>query len=367
MDKTGPEMKTEDRRLYDKGFRYLQAQGVIKRSRDAWQFFHDRQWEGLEQSEVFGKDGPPFINFVKPDVLYKMTTLGQRSTRIVFLPADNTRPEFLENAKTACDNLTAYAAATWENTKLDSMRWRAIRDAIVVGDGLLHFAGKVESDGEVKPAPEIVDAVNVFYGDENESDVQKQEYILISYRRPVSELRKEAKENGVADDELEAITSDEQTEGQANDAGDNELETTGPDEGKALVILKYWRGEDGKIMMRKSVSHCVIMPDKATGLSLYPIAKMSWEEVKNSARGNGIVAAQIPNQVEYNKTLARRAVKVMETAYPKMVYNESMIDNPDELDNVGAKIAIRGQRLGQEHDRLPSGDEYVGGRHRALE
>jgi len=85
------------------------------------------------------------------------------------------------------------------------------------------------------------------------------------------------------------------------------------------------------------------MPDTETGLNYFPIVKFSWEEVKNSARGNGIVNAQIPNQIEYNKTLARRAVKVMEGAYPKLVYNENFIDNPDDLDNVGAKIAVRGQ------------------------
>jgi hypothetical protein len=55
------------------------------------------------------------------------------------------------------------------------------------------------------------------------------------------------------------------------------------------------------------------------------------------------VNAQIPNQIEYNKTLARRVIKVMEGAYPKLVYNENVIDNPDDLDNVGAKIAVRGQ------------------------
>jgi len=349
MNQNRREFRVSDRKLYEKGLKYLQTENVIKRSRDAWQFFHDRQWEGLERSEVFGKDGPPFINFIKPDVLYKMTTVGQRNARIVFSPAENTNEGFLETAKQACDELTAYAASVWESAKLDSLRWRAIRDAVVVGDGLIHFAGKEDKDGEVSAAPELIDSVNVFYSDENESDIQKQDYILISYRRLVTELRKEARDNGLDEEEISRIVSDEETEGQANDAADRELETSeagsDPEEeasGKALVILKYWRGEDGLIRMRKSVSQCVIMPEKQTGLSLFPIAKLAWEEVKNRARGNGIVNALIPNQIEYNKTLARRTIKVMEAAYPKLVYNETMIDNPEDLDDVGAKIAVRG-------------------------
>jgi len=344
MNRTDPAFWTEDRKLYEKGLKYLQTEGVIKKSRDAWQFFNDRQWEGLERSEIFGKDGPPFINFIKPDVLYKLSTVGKKTVRIVFLPSDNTIDDFMPTAQRVCEQLSAYGAAVWENAKLDSLRWRAIRDAIVVGDGLIHFAGKRETDdGEVVIAPEIVDAVNVFYSDENENDIQKQDYVLISFRRLVSELRREALENGLAETEVNCIAADAETEGQANDAADKELDNAGPEDGKALVIMKYWRGEDGCIRMRKSVSNCVIMPDTETGLTYFPIAKLPWEEVKNSARGNGIVNAQIPNQIEYNKTLARRAVKIMEGAYPKLVYNENVIDNPDDLDNVGAKIAVRGQ------------------------
>jgi len=349
MNKTDPVFWTEDRKLYEKGLKYLQTEGVIKKSRDAWQFFNDRQWEGLERSEIFGKDGPPFINFIKPDVLYKLSTVGKKNVRIVFLPSDNTLDSFMPTAERVCEQLSAYGCAVWEKAKLDSLRWRALRDAIVVGDGLVHFAGHREKanssdeNGEVTPAPEILDTVNVLYSDENEMDIQKQDYILISFRRPVSELRREALENGLSETEVSCIVADAETEGQANDAADKELDASGLEDGKALVILKYWRGDDGLILMRKSASNCVIMPDTETGLSNFPIAKFSWEEVKNSARGNGIVNAQIPNQIEYNKTLARRVVKVMEGAYPKLVYNENVIDNPDDLDNVGAKIAVRGQ------------------------
>jgi len=137
MTQIDPILFCEDRKLYEKGLRYLQAQGVITKSRDAWQFFHDRQWEGLERSEVFGKDGPPFINFIKPDVLYKLATVGQRSARMVFLPSETTSEAFLENAKIACEALTAYGVAAWENTKLDSLRWRAVRDAVAKVRGMI--------------------------------------------------------------------------------------------------------------------------------------------------------------------------------------------------------------------------------------
>ena len=48
----------------------------------------------------------------------------------------------------------------------------------------------------------------------------------------------------------------------------------------------------------------------------------------------------IPNQIEVNRTAARRAIAVKRFAFPTLVYDEQKISNPDSLDTAGAKIAL---------------------------
>ena len=81
---------------------------------------------------------------------------------------------------------------------------------------------------------------------------------------------------------------------------------------------------------------------KMKALSVYPVIPYVWENVPNSARGIGEVEQLIPNQLEANKTLARRAMAVKIGAYPRLAYDANAIDNPEDLDKVGVAIAVNG-------------------------
>ena len=50
------------------------------------------------------------------------------------------------------------------------------------------------------------------------------------------------------------------------------------------------------------------------------------------------------NQIEINKTATRRAISVMMTAYPKIVYDKDRVNNPESLDQVGSKIELKDVR-----------------------
>ena len=76
------------------------------------------------------------------------------------------------------------------------------------------------------------------------------------------------------------------------------------------------------------------------GLTLYPLAKISWEDFPNDARGLSEVKQLIPNQLEVNKTLARRSQIIKLTAFPRIAYDENTITNPEDLDKVGTPIAV---------------------------
>lgn len=62
---------------------------------------------------------------------------------------------------------------------------------------------------------------------------------------------------------------------------------------------------------------------------------------KNSIRGRGEPQDKIVNQIEINKTMARRDIAIALTAYPKAAYNSNMIENPNALDKVGVAIEVK--------------------------
>lgn len=312
----------------------LEEKGYYTEIKDCWRFFGDRQWEGLPADEAFGRDGPPFINFIKANAMYRVVTIAQNKVKAVYLPSADIAPSFQAAAASICGQLTACLDRVWDSMKLDTLRWRAVRDAVVTGDGAIYFYREGGRD-----CAEVLDFSSVVLADESQPDLQRQEYIIIAFRESVSRLRREAKKNGILDAEIEKIVPDGERVGGESGFG------APLEDGKALVLLKFSKDEDGIVRMVKRCREAVVLPEQSTGLRLYPIARMSWEEVRGNARARGVVAPQIPNQVEYNKTLARRALKVMETSYPKMVYNETRVDNPQDLDDVGAKIAVTSDNL----------------------
>jgi hypothetical protein len=85
-----------------------------------------------------------------------------------------------------------------------------------------------------------------------------------------------------------------------------------------------------------------IIKDADMGIKLYPIAHFVWEEKEGSARGEGEVRHIIPNQIEVNKTLMRRALTVKLQAYPTRVVDVSKVANPSDMDVVGATIETNG-------------------------
>ena len=323
----------------------LTKNGWLEGQRRAWQFFHDRPWEELRPDPRFGLYGPPFVNFIKADVIYKLTAVAQNSVRIVFLPEAGLPDAFYDTASVVCDRLTAYADSLWESMKLDSLRWNAVRDAIVSGDGLLYFYRDAAQPLPGQPLGRLcavpLDAACLLVDDECCEQLQSQQRIAVCSRRPVEALRREARRNGLTPAEADRIRPDSETALQPGNPASRAASAVEND-GKALHILSFERDAAGLVWMTATAGGAVIQPRVCTGLSLYPIAGMCWERVKNSARGGGVVQPQIPNQVEYNKTLARRVLKVMETAYPKVVYNEARVDNPEELDEPAAKIAVNG-------------------------
>jgi hypothetical protein len=102
--------------------------------------------------------------------------------------------------------------------------------------------------------------------------------------------------------------------------------------------------------MAKSTKTCIYQPPKAFvstrgeqvagQLTMYPIVQLRWEPAPNSMRGVSGVEVLIPNQIELNKTLARRAVAVRLAAFPRIAYDKQAISDPSVLDKVGVAVGV---------------------------
>ena len=110
---------------------------------------------------------------------------------------------------------------------------------------------------------------------------------------------------------------------------------------KVTVLLKMYK-KNGTVWFKKTTKTVVIVKDNDTGMKRYPVAHFNWKNKKGYARGLSEVETLIPNQIEINKTLMRRAITVKMMAYPKLVVNIDKVRNPKAIDKVGARIELTG-------------------------
>ncbi len=308
-------------RKYQAGVDYHNRINLYMNTERAYNFFEGRQWAGLED----GGEELPFYNFIRPTVNLKVASVAMNNMEIVFSPM-NAGPNQAVLAE-VCKKLNGHAAQLWELEKMQSKMWDMNREAAVSGNAFLYFYSDTHS--------QLVDTTSIYFADEQNPNIQEQAYIIIAERRPVEDIRREARKNGCSDFEVGLILGDQEHQ---NIVGvDTEVQT---EHGKCLSLLYLSRGKDGVVYFSKSTRNVVYKRPTPMGTGVYPIVGLAWGEKKNSMRGIGDVTPMIPNQIEANKTLARRAIAVKTAAYPRMAYVRDKVDNPEALDKVGSHIEI---------------------------
>lgn len=315
---------------YLKSHEYMNKKNIVKRTDRCWDMYVGNQWKNLQT----GGEELPIMNMIQPIVKYKVSTIAQSSMTANFTDAE-TREEMNDIFKL----LNKKFAQSWEKAKMDDVKWKMNKYSAVQGDTYALFWSKDTND-----MPQILQNTSVLFGDENIQDIQKQPYIIIRERLSLSQVLEEAKKNGISEVEMQTITVDDDTTDQIQ----NKDEVSD----KVTSYLYLDKDEDGTVRMCKSTKTCIYKPfssflstDKdgvAGRLKSYPIVSLIWEPVPNSARGISEVEKLIPNQIELNKTLARRAVSVRMSAFPRLAYDKSAVTNPKDLMKVGAAIGIQG-------------------------
>lgn len=314
-------------RDYEKGKMYNRAHNLYEDTEKNYNFYHGNQWEGAKLGDI----QPIVFNIIKPIVEYKLGVITQNRYEIVFHPNIYNTVEEGQRLEELCKVLNSHTAKVWELQKVDQKVREASKDSCINSEGIIH------NYFEDEIVTELIDKNNVYYGNENDSNIQTQPYIIIAYRLPVSQVRKMARDKGISAEKIELITPDGET---LEQAGYRSLS----DEVNAmcLVLLKYYKKEDGKVYFSRATKSVELEKDEATNLTLYPVAHFVWEEKKGSSRGIGAVSCVIPNQIEMNKIDARRAVAVKLGAFQKLVYNSELVANPKDLNTVGGAVEIKG-------------------------
>ena len=292
-----------------------------------YRYFQGDQWHGVKSNGL----PTPVFNVIKPIINYKVANIAASDAKIVY-KSTNTFDEDSQQLSEVAEVLTSYAGMLYERTKMDRMSEQILKESAITGNGIIYFYYS-QSDNEVKG--EVIDITNIYPQNPNDPSIQNQESIIIAFRRSVKSVRREAEANGFTDVTL--ICGDTDTQQLAGDKSKIEID----DHDMCIVLLKFWRDTDtGHIWFKKSVKNTDIVKDTDTGLKYYPIAMMMWEEQKNCFFGISEVHPLIANQDYINTIAAMIMYATTYTAFPKMVYDENVVDNPSN--DIGEAIAVNG-------------------------
>ena len=320
--------QTEIWELYEKGRNYHRRTGIYDDTDRNYRMYNGNQWEGAKLGDV----EPVQQNFIKPIVKYKVAVIHDNLYAVIYSSQNYENRVFQKEASRYCELLNGYISRLWEKDKMDFKGRRITKDAAINDEGIIY----VNYDREkMTPVHEIVKKNDVYYGNENDDDIQAQPYILIRKRMPLSNAIEFALNEGMSESEIPNIITDNDNFEESGEASKEEVDDM------VTIVYKMYK-HDGTVHYSVATKLVDIVEDVDTGLSLYPIAHFVWEEKEGSARGEGEVRYLIPNQIEVNRIEVRRVLSTKYQAFPRTVVDVSKVANPQALNTVGGMIRTNG-------------------------
>lgn len=320
--------ETKTWQLYEKGRNFLRLKNVYVDTDKNYRFYNGNQWGRAKLGDV----EPVQKNFIKPIVKYKVGVVHDNLYSIVFSSENFEDKEFRDYAEEVCEMLNRKAANIWEKDKMDFKGRRITKDAAINDEGIIYVTWDEENN---TPVNEIIKKNDIYYGNENDDNIQTQPYIIIRKRIPVSSAITLAEKYGLPESKADLIVGDNDNFEESGEDAKEEIDNM------VTLLLKMWK-QSNEVHFSMATRWVDIFEDKNSKLIYYPVAHDLWEELEGSARGEGEVRYLIPNQIEVNKTEMRRVLAVKQQAYPQKIVNIDKIKNPNAITQVGGTIKVSG-------------------------
>ena len=321
--------ETEIWELYEKGRNFNRMMGVYTDTDRNYRMYNGNQWDRAKLGDV----EPVQKNFIKPVVKYKIGVVHDNLYAINYSSENFENREFREQAELICEMLNRRAGKVWDREQMDIKGRTVTKDAAINDEGIIYLNYNEETGD---PEVEVIKKNDIYYGNENDSDIQEQPYILIRKRMPIANAVELALRAGLSEEKAKLIVGDNDTFEESGEASKYEIDNM------CTVVTKFYK-EEGTVHFAMATRYVDIKEDRDSGLTLYPIAHYTWEEKEGSARGEGEVRYLIPNQIEVNKTEMRRVLTVKLQAYPTKVVDVAKVQNPQAITQVGGVIKTNGQ------------------------
>lgn len=330
---------TEAYDLFRKGEMYNTRINLYDTVKANENFYVGKQWEGVQANGL----PTPVFNFIKRVVGFTVATITTDNIKVQASALEATANT--QQLNTVVKVVNDEFARLIEQVRLPKLCREFTRNSAVDGDGCIYtyWDADMETGEKAKGGirSEIIENDRVFFGNPMSRDVQSQPYIIISKRKPLREVRRDAKENGIATWQL--IAQDQDGEDTSVD------DTKRPvDDDFVTDLLILWKADKdvadfckaGEICAYEFTQTSSVKEPWSLGITRYPIEWLSWDYVKDCYHGQAMVTGIIPNQIYVNKQWALYMISNMRGAYGQKIYDATRIKRIDN--RVGAAIPVNG-------------------------
>jgi len=252
-----------------------------------------------------------------------------------------------ERSLQAADIFSRYSDTVWEDIKQNELNEEMLEICANVGTGILHYYWDADYTGGNKVpymgrmCGEVLDPINVFFGNPQSNKVQAQPYIIISYRDMLSNVHEQAKANGLSKTLIAMITGDDAKREEGYDAAQIEINDTQ----KVTVLLHYYR-KGKRIFFKKVASGIPFKDETDSGMELYPLAVMQWKRRRKSIHGVGDTRGLIPNQRAINFLVAMSILSAQLTGWPKLAIDPQRVSKSKITNTPGEIVEVANAEQG---------------------
>ena len=169
---------------YQRGVEYNNSIDLYETVRVNRNFYLGRQWEGLNAPDL----PKPVMNVMKRVVSYQTAMITSDDVGVSFTPF---RPN--QDSELMAAIFAGEVERVLDQAKIKDLHRDAIRNASVDGDACmyLYFDPDVETGQDAKGdvCAELIENINVYFGNPYLCNAQKQPYIIIAQLKTVREAK----------------------------------------------------------------------------------------------------------------------------------------------------------------------------------